>query len=134
MSDSFQDVYAKHLPCAPYGYPLRMPEPMSILPQDYQDEGLQIGDVGIVRRDGQFDVLFNICKDSDNALHATWGVPENFQPVPQGMVRFSKNAISPGPIHSHGITRILHPGASEPRYPSVRVLPYRFLTDSVASG
>ncbi|KAF9219022.1 hypothetical protein BS17DRAFT_663941, partial [Gyrodon lividus] len=74
-------VYAKHLQHADYGYPLRMPEPMSTLPQNYQDSGLQIGDVGIVDSKGQFDVLFNICKRSDNALHDPRGVPENFQPV-----------------------------------------------------
>ena len=134
MSDSFQDVYAKHLPSTPYGYPLRMPEPMSTLPQDYQDDGLQIGDVGIVGKDGQFDVLFNICKDSDNTLHDFRGVPENFQPVQQGLVKFSKNAISPGSIHTIGITRIFPSWASETRYPSARVLACRFLTDSVASG
>ena len=134
MSDSFQDMYAKHLPYAPYGYPLRMPEPMGTLPPNYQDHGLEIGDVGIVGRDGQFDVLFNICGHSDNYLHHSHGVPENFQPVPQGLVRFSENAIAPGFIHSQGITRIIHPKANEPRYPSARVLPYRFLTDSVASG
>ncbi|KAN0087968.1 hypothetical protein V8E55_006589 [Tylopilus felleus] len=115
MSDSFQDVYAKHLPSTPYGYPLRMPEPMSTLPQDYQDDGLQIGDVGIVGKDGQFDVLFNICKDSDNTLHDFRGVPENFQPVQQGLVKFSKNAISPGSIHTIGITRIFPSWASETR-------------------
>ena len=111
-----------------------MPEPMSTLPQDYQDRGLEIGDVGIVGRDGQFDVLFNICKHSDNALHDSRGVPENFQPVPQGLVRFSENTISPGPIHSPSITRNLPSRAGEQRYPSAQVLAYHFLINSVASG
>ncbi|KAF8417903.1 hypothetical protein L210DRAFT_3427681 [Boletus edulis BED1] len=48
MSAPFQDVYAKHLQHTDYGYPLRMPEPMSTLPQHYQENGLEIGDVGIV--------------------------------------------------------------------------------------
>ncbi|KAI6013009.1 hypothetical protein EDC04DRAFT_724719 [Pisolithus marmoratus] len=112
MSGSFQDLYAKHLPCAKYGYPLRMPEPMSTLPEDYQEHGLQIGDVGIVDTSGQFDVLFNICKGSNNALHVPRGVPENFQPVQpvkDADVRCSDNAISAGPIHSSGITRHLQP-------------------------
>ncbi|KAI6039500.1 hypothetical protein EDC04DRAFT_1715230 [Pisolithus marmoratus] len=108
-TDSVQDVYAKHLQHADYGYPLRMPEPMSRLPQYYQDHGLQIGDVGFVNSKGQFDVLFNICKRSDNVLHDLHEVPENFQPVRQGEVNSSNNAISPGPIHSPGIKRILEP-------------------------
>ncbi|KAF8450962.1 hypothetical protein L210DRAFT_924800 [Boletus edulis BED1] len=110
MSESFwQDVYAKHLQHPDYGYPLRTPEPMSTLPQDYQDNGLQIGDVGIVDSDGQFDVLFNICKRSDNPLHENHGVPANFQPVQHGDVKSSNNAISASPVYSHGIRRILQP-------------------------
>ncbi|KIJ58359.1 hypothetical protein HYDPIDRAFT_141567 [Hydnomerulius pinastri MD-312] len=114
MSDSFQDVYAKHLQHADYGYPLRMPEPMSTLPQNYQDGGLEIGDVGIVDSKGQFDVLFNICKRNDNPLHDPRGVPKNFQPVQRGDVKSSDNAISAGPIHSHGIKHILQPNKPRP--------------------
>ncbi|KAI6012903.1 hypothetical protein BKA83DRAFT_4364678 [Pisolithus microcarpus] len=108
MKDSPQDVYAKHLPYD-YGYPLRGPEPMSGLPETYQDDGLQIGDVGIVDKNGQFDVLFNICKGSDNCLHDRRGVPENFQPTREGEVNHRDNAIPPGPIYSHGMTQILNP-------------------------
>ncbi|KAI6166161.1 hypothetical protein EDD17DRAFT_125229 [Pisolithus thermaeus] len=109
MRDSLQDVYAKHLQHADYGYPLWMPEPMSTLPQDYQDNGLQIGDVGSVDSMGQFDVLFNICKRSDSLLHGPHGVPKNFQPVRHGDVKFSDNAIYVGPIHSPGIKQVLQP-------------------------
>lgn len=132
MSDSFQDVYAKHLQHAVYGYPLRMPEPMSTLPQNYQDDGLEIGDVGVVDNNGQFDVLFNICKRIDNPLHDLRGVPENFQPVQQGKVKSSGNARTAGPIHSHGIKQILQP--KKPRYSSVRPSVYCFLTDNVTSA
>ncbi|KAI6022003.1 hypothetical protein EDC04DRAFT_345148 [Pisolithus marmoratus] len=112
MSGSLQDSYAKHLPCAKYGYPLWMPEPMGTLPEDYLERGLQIGDVGTVDREGWFDVLFNICKGSNNALHVCRGVPKNFQPVQpvkDADVRCSDNAISAGAIHSSGITRHLQP-------------------------
>ncbi|KAI6097044.1 hypothetical protein F5141DRAFT_481273 [Pisolithus sp. B1] len=85
-----------------------MPEPMSTLPDHYRNFGLQIGDVGFVDREGQFDVLFNICKRSDNVVNGR-GVPDNFQPVEHGDVKFSDDAITPGPIHSHGIKRILQP-------------------------
>ncbi|KAI6105172.1 hypothetical protein EDD16DRAFT_1710702 [Pisolithus croceorrhizus] len=107
MSDSFQDIYAKHLQHTDHGYPLRMPESMSTLPQNYQDGGLQTGDVGTIDRDGQFDVLFNIYKRNDNLLHEPRGVPKNFQPVQQGAIKSSDNAIPPRPIHSRGTERIL---------------------------
>ncbi|KAI6094848.1 hypothetical protein F5141DRAFT_1278973 [Pisolithus sp. B1] len=109
MSDSFQDVYTKHLQHADYGYPLRMPEPMSTLPQNYQDSGLQIGDIGIIDNKGQFDVLFNICKRSNNCLHDPHRVPKNFQPVQHSDVKFSDNAMCASPIHSHGIKQVLQP-------------------------
>ncbi|KAF8125246.1 hypothetical protein EV363DRAFT_1176165 [Boletus edulis] len=120
MSDSFQDVYAKHLlkRHVVYGYPLWTPEPMSTLPEDYQEHGLQIGDVGTVDSDGQFDVLFNICKRSDNPLH-THGVPENFQPVEQGDVKSTRNALSAHPIYSHGIQQF----ATSARAGAILLLP-----------
>ncbi|KAI6027975.1 hypothetical protein BKA83DRAFT_4236949 [Pisolithus microcarpus] len=84
-----------------------MPEPMSTLPDHYRDSGLQIGDVGVIDRDGQFDVLFNIFKRKDNLLHHLRGVPKNFQPIQQGAIKSSDNAIPPRPVHSPGIERIL---------------------------
>ena len=113
-SFQLQDVYAKHLQHADYGYPLRMPEPMSTLPQKYQENGLQIGDVGIVDSKGQFHVLFNICRHDDNPLHDAHGVPENFEPVLQGEVNSNDDAIPAGPIHSRGIKHLLQP--NKPRY------------------
>ncbi|KAF8431280.1 hypothetical protein L210DRAFT_3416331 [Boletus edulis BED1] len=114
MGASSQDVYAKYLQHADYGYPLRMPEPMSTLPEDYRKSGLQIGDVGVVDSNGQFDVLFNIWKHSNNPLHRH-GVPKNFQPVPCEDVKSSPNAISAGPIHSYGINQILEPAGDKSR-------------------
>ncbi|KIJ68065.1 hypothetical protein HYDPIDRAFT_83689, partial [Hydnomerulius pinastri MD-312] len=65
MSDfeSPQDVYARLLLRAEpgRGYPLWFPEPDSNLPREYQSEGLRVGDVGVVRENGSFDVFFNIC-------------------------------------------------------------------------
>ena len=115
---SFQEVYAKYLQQTDYGYPLRMPEPMSTLPQSYQDDGLQIGDVGIVDNRGQFDVLFNICKRSDNSIHDPYGVPQNFWPVLPSAVKSNENAIPAGPIYSHGIIQTLQHNTR--RYSSMR--------------
>ncbi|KAF8119619.1 hypothetical protein EV363DRAFT_293648 [Boletus edulis] len=109
MPDSHQNVYAKHMlgRHPDYGYPLRMPEPMSTLPPNYQEHGLEIGDVGTVDSDGQFDVLFNIRKNRDNPIHDRHGVPKDFQPVAvlTDDIKSSDNAISSGPIYSHGIKR-----------------------------
>ncbi|KIJ18162.1 hypothetical protein PAXINDRAFT_71773, partial [Paxillus involutus ATCC 200175] len=63
------------------GYPLWFPEPESRLPEDYRNDGLRIGDVGIVAEDGSFDVFFNICLPADHPLHQPHGVPQNFHQV-----------------------------------------------------
>ncbi|KAF8417896.1 hypothetical protein L210DRAFT_3357020, partial [Boletus edulis BED1] len=103
-------VYARYLleRHSNYGYPLRIPEPTSTLPKNYQDYGLEIGDVGTVDSKGQFDVLFNIFKDGKNPLHKRHGVPQNFKPIAfrEEDVKSIDNAISSGPIYSHGIKRI----------------------------
>ncbi|KAI6097705.1 hypothetical protein EDD16DRAFT_589563 [Pisolithus croceorrhizus] len=115
MTDSLQDMYAKHLLHSGYGYPLRIPEPRNTLPDYYRDSGLQVGDVGTVDRDGQFDVLFNIYKCKDNLLHDRHGVPKNFQPIKlPGDINLRDNAIPPCPIHSRGIERILESNKQSP--------------------
>ena len=48
------------------GYPLYRPDPHKRLPRPYRDVGICIGDVGILRRDGIFDFLFNICRSSSS--------------------------------------------------------------------
>ncbi|KAF9232292.1 hypothetical protein BU15DRAFT_55166, partial [Melanogaster broomeanus] len=62
------------------GYALWFPEPASNLPDDYHRTGLQIGDVGIVREDGSFDVLFNISSSAEDPINRR-GVPPNFKQV-----------------------------------------------------
>ncbi|KIJ12517.1 hypothetical protein PAXINDRAFT_45951, partial [Paxillus involutus ATCC 200175] len=63
------------------GYPLWSPEPDDNLPEACRDEGLRIGDVGIVTGDGTFDVLFNICLSEDHPLNQWRGVPPTFRQV-----------------------------------------------------
>ncbi|KAF8550270.1 hypothetical protein OG21DRAFT_1419969, partial [Imleria badia] len=43
--------------------------PSTSLPLSYQQDGLQIGNVGVVDQKGSFHVLFNICHTSQHALH-----------------------------------------------------------------
>ncbi|KAF8836670.1 hypothetical protein BDN67DRAFT_973854 [Paxillus ammoniavirescens] len=82
-SESPQDVYARLMTRVDpsRGYPLWFPEPESRLPEDYRNDGLRIGDVGIVAEDGSFDVFFNICLPADHPLHQPHGVPKNFHQV-----------------------------------------------------
>ena len=52
------------------------------LPDVYRQQGLKIGDVGVVvPDDGSFDVFFNICLPTTHSLHRQMGVPNNFTPV-----------------------------------------------------
>ncbi|KAG9309215.1 hypothetical protein JVU11DRAFT_10929 [Chiua virens] len=76
-----QNVYARNL-SSHRGYPLWMPELKTQLPQEYQEHGLKIGDVGyVVPERGCFEVLFNICLPLDHDLHQDMQLPRNFQPV-----------------------------------------------------
>ena len=56
---STQEVYATNLRQS-CGYPLHSPEPRSELGVLHIDEGLQIGDVGSVNSEGEFETFFNI--------------------------------------------------------------------------
>ncbi|KIJ12518.1 hypothetical protein PAXINDRAFT_42843, partial [Paxillus involutus ATCC 200175] len=78
------------------GYPLWNPEPDSKLPESCRDEGLRIGDVGIVK-DGNFDVLFNICLPKEHPLNQWGGVPETFKQVPISLSQTSLYSFSDCP-------------------------------------
>ena len=116
--DSPQFIYAKYLQHADHGYLLWKPEPMNTLSQSYQDDGLQIGDVGVVDNRGQFGVLFNICKHIGNSPRHAHGVSQNFEPVLRGDVQSSDNAIPARAIYSHGIIHTLQHDTQ--RYSSLR--------------
>ncbi|KAF5388699.1 hypothetical protein D9757_004824 [Collybiopsis confluens] len=80
--------YSLLLLAAKQGYPLWRPEPNRRLPEQYRRTGLPIGSVGIIRPDGFFDYLFNICFPKDNPVNVG-GVPEDFKPV-----EFSQTDVS----------------------------------------
>ena len=109
MDDSPQDVYAECLPNH-RGLPLWFPEPSSTLPSSYRQDGLQIGDVGFLSRNGIFNVLLNICYGPHHALHRRPGVTLNFDPIALDIdreVNVISNADPPGCIiTSPGITQV----------------------------
>ncbi|KAE9396907.1 hypothetical protein BT96DRAFT_92979 [Gymnopus androsaceus JB14] len=60
------------------GYPLWKPKPGSYLPPQYRQEGVRIGDVGILTESGDFDYFFNVCLPADHAVN-DGRVPQDFK-------------------------------------------------------
>ncbi|KAF5365229.1 hypothetical protein D9758_005429 [Tetrapyrgos nigripes] len=75
------ETYARMLLPLGHGYPLWIPEPNNALPEEYQVEGVRIGDVGVVNSHGAFVFLFNICLEKEHPINQWNGVPEGFLPV-----------------------------------------------------
>ncbi|KAJ7067212.1 hypothetical protein C8F01DRAFT_953277, partial [Mycena amicta] len=75
------DVYCSQLWGSRRGYPLYMPSPQANLPQEYQQRGVCIGDVGRVTPDGTWDFFFNIFLPGDHPINGN-RVPADFSPLP----------------------------------------------------
>ncbi|KAF8546730.1 hypothetical protein OG21DRAFT_1379715, partial [Imleria badia] len=102
-------------------YPLWFPEPSTSLPLSYQQDGHQIGNVGVVDQKGSFDVLFNICYPSKHALHQCHHMilaDFKFDPIALDIdveVDVRSNANPPSHIIiSSGVTQV--PSQSSPKY------------------
>ena len=74
------EVYETLLSPKGRGFALWIPEPNKNLPVPYQRTGIQIGDVGIIRPDGSFSFIFNICVPRDNPINPR-SLPEDFVPI-----------------------------------------------------
>ncbi|KAF9264964.1 hypothetical protein L218DRAFT_861607 [Marasmius fiardii PR-910] len=93
--------------CALYtlrrGCALWIPEPNKALTSEYRQNGVQIGDIGILRADGSFDFVFNVCRSANDPINQ-YGVPNGFQPLLwNGAIRMTDGIFRPGePVLSRG--------------------------------
>lgn len=97
------EVYARLLLPKGNGFPIWNPEPDQNLPDEYRQNGIRIGDVGIINRDGRWDFLFNICDSpgSPTNNHEGHELSPTFDQVP------SVNTFKDSQYHKPG-----HPIAS----------------------
>ena len=93
---SHQDAFARHGFLE--GYPLWNPAPVS-LPQRRKTDGLKIGDVGVIDRDGCFNALFNICSPPDRALERAYGFPPDCERIEKPIILNFKS-FPPGHVFS----------------------------------
>jgi len=69
----------EHLSKKDRGHALWLPDPALDLPDEYREEGICIGDVGIMDPSGAFVFLFNINKPAEHPVNCDR--PSNFQPL-----------------------------------------------------
>jgi hypothetical protein len=84
MNESFSEseIYCNQLLRRKRGFPLYVPGPQKYLPEEYQQTGVSIGDVGRITEEGIFDFFFNIYHPAGHPINHN-DVPENFAPLPR---------------------------------------------------
>jgi hypothetical protein len=92
-SDGASEVY-RLLLLEKLGYPLWYPDLDENLPGAYRDQGVRIGDVGIITGAGQFDFQFNI---HDNDCPSA-----GFQPWAPQRTSYFSNMRSAGTVITRG--------------------------------
>ncbi|KAF5347511.1 hypothetical protein D9758_014534 [Tetrapyrgos nigripes] len=96
---NYPDLYSQQLLCEGHGYPLLDPEPHLIgeeLRADFRkayEEGVRVGDLGLVEISGNFKFIFNVFKPADDPINTVHGVPPDFQPLPYHDDRFSSRSL-----------------------------------------
>jgi hypothetical protein len=88
-----------------YGYPLFLPSPPDDVLTRWRG-GTQVGDVGVLCRDGSFDPIFNICRERGHPANP-FGVPSDFVPLSLGPDDIHTEALfhPPGAVISNGFRR-----------------------------
>jgi len=72
-------IYTEHLSTKGRGHALWIPEPSLNLPPEYREQGISIGDVGIIKPSGPFDFFFNINHPAGHPINSDR--PSDFQPL-----------------------------------------------------
>ncbi|KAJ7359234.1 hypothetical protein DFH08DRAFT_686081, partial [Mycena albidolilacea] len=80
---SNNSLYTRLLLPKRHGYPMSCPTPYGDAPLEARQAGTEIGDVGVIMSNGSFDVIFNICRASDDPINR-FGVPRGFEQVHLG--------------------------------------------------
>jgi len=76
-----EETYTRALLSTGNGYALWQPFGITDpRPKKHLEEGVSIGDVGLIDQGGDFCYLFNIFASSDDPLHEL-GVPQGFEPL-----------------------------------------------------
>ncbi|KIK62781.1 hypothetical protein GYMLUDRAFT_164037, partial [Collybiopsis luxurians FD-317 M1] len=105
MHSTAPKIYAELLLPKGHGYPMWCPAPNEVLPQHYQNNGVDVGDVGLITEEGAFDFLFNVFLPPDHIINQARGVPEDFQPLekqPNQLHVDSRYHSARSPISSKG--------------------------------
>ncbi|KAJ7654134.1 hypothetical protein DFH06DRAFT_1047655, partial [Mycena polygramma] len=76
---SESEIYCSQMLLQKRGVPLFIPAPPD-LPVEYREHGIEIGDVGSVTPEGEFDFYFNIFRSSEHPINAG-NTPDDFVPM-----------------------------------------------------
>lgn len=105
MLQAAPDIYTDCLLPLKHGYPLYRPEPDYGLPRAYRNHGISIGDVGIIKPEGYFDFLFNICQGpgspEPNPVNEH-GLPSGLEPLEPGEVLDDPNYFGQKAVVANG--------------------------------
>ncbi|KIL56457.1 hypothetical protein M378DRAFT_468977 [Amanita muscaria Koide BX008] len=99
---SFSERYIRSMLECNEGYPLYEPEP------EPNQEGVGIGDVGLVTEDGGFDFLFNVCPPADISTNPA-ELPDDFEMLRSPEILVKTHFQSEARLFSNGVKRTEEP-------------------------
>jgi hypothetical protein len=72
------------------GYPLYIPTPLKGLPESHRENGIRVGDVGVITANGAFHFLFNACQHRSQSDAETDSPIDNFEILKPKIVTYDK--------------------------------------------
>ncbi|KAK7022761.1 hypothetical protein VNI00_016964 [Paramarasmius palmivorus] len=84
--------YTQLMLAAREGHPLWRPEPSLKPPHAHAQDGIRIGDVGIIDDNEPFDFLFNITVPSEHPINAPYGAPDGFEKIEESSLEFGEES------------------------------------------